>query len=283
MLLLFSSCDDNSISFGTVEYYPSFLWKDSEMISVNKTFEFEFSQDAQNDPHSYAELQFVDNEGNPISTNVMQVSCGNETYADNKFRIASNIKSKDLTFKFSPEASSGKYQGYLRLISHNLDRIESQPLKPNEKADVFQWTLYFNKSMNPLAKVLMWILIVVLSLILLWFLIIRKMVFPTFRAIKKTLIIPNQAPIVIRFKGARMVVLDSVKHKQTWADRLIKGKVIYISNPNIKSQILLTPRNKGKYVLFTNRKHQYICNPNPIGIEQSSIIDNTNNEQYIIF
>ena len=47
LLACLSSCTKGeSVSFGTVEYYPSFLWVDSNITPVKKTFDFDFSQDA---------------------------------------------------------------------------------------------------------------------------------------------------------------------------------------------------------------------------------------------
>ncbi|MBQ6061996.1 MAG: hypothetical protein IJK87_00005, partial [Prevotella sp.] len=97
IILLLSSCKDNSISFGTVEYYPSFLWVDANITPVTKTFDFDFSEDAKNDSHSFAEFQFVDNDGKPISTEVMQVYDNGERLKDNKLRVGSEVDSKQLT------------------------------------------------------------------------------------------------------------------------------------------------------------------------------------------
>lgn len=280
--MILTSCEDNSVSFGTVEYYSSFLWVDENITPVTKTFDFDFSQDAQNDSRSYAEFQFVDNDGRPISTAIMQIKDGTNILSNNKLRVPSNVKSKELKFTFSPEASDGKHQGFLKLISHNLDRIDSQPLKLGDKLDVFQWTLHYNKVMNPLAKILMWILIVTVSLILLWVLVVRRFVFPTFRAIRKTLIIPNQAPIVIRFKGARMVILDSVKHKQSFWNKFWTGTIIYKQVPALTTPITFKPRAKGKKILFISRSTNYTCSPNPIDVQPSTIKDMNCNQQFAI-
>lgn len=73
LILLFTSCNNNSPSLGTVEFHPSFLWVKADTIPVTKTFIFEFSQDAKNDNKTFAEFQFVDNSGIPISTNIIKV------------------------------------------------------------------------------------------------------------------------------------------------------------------------------------------------------------------
>lgn len=282
MLVLFASCENKSVSFGTVEYYPDFLWVNSNITPVKKTLEFDFSPDAKNDAGSFAEFQFVDNDGKSIPTSEMQVKVDGVTADHNIFRVYSKTDSVKLEFTFSPDANTGKHQGYLKLINHKLDRLDSQQLSVGQKVDVFQWTLDYDKSMNPLAKILMWILIVVFSLALIWILGVRRFVFPTFRAIRKKMIIPNQAPVVIQFTGARMVILDSVRHKQSLWNRIWTGKIIYKQVPALTVPITFKPTSKGKKILFISKSTNYTCSPNPIDVRPSKITDITYNQQITI-
>lgn len=279
-------CKDKSTDFGTVKYYPSFLWVSDSISPVVKTMDCDFSIDAQNDAGSFAEFQFVDNDGKSIPTSEMQVKVDGVTADHNIFRVYSKTDSVKLEFTFSPDAETDKHQGYLKLINHKLDRLDSQQLSKGQKVDVFQWTLDYDKSMNPLAKILMWILIVVFSLALiwtvLWYVFLQKQFYPRFRAIRKTVIIPDQAPVVIRFKGARMVVLDNVMHKQKPWDKLLKGKIIYKQIPTLTAPIVFKPTSKGKKILFVNRSSKYSCVPNPIDEFRSATIEITNENRKII-
>ena len=261
-LICFSSCKkDESVTFGTVEYYPSFLWVDSKLTPVTKTFDFEFSQDAK-DYDSYAEFQFVDNGGQAISTDIMQIKVDGETCPDNRFRISSDMASKEVTFEFSPNAQDGKHQGYLKLVSHQLDRLDSQPLTERKKVDAFQWTLKYDKRMNPLAKVLMWIGICLLAIFVIWLVILRPILFQRFKNIKKGIYFKDSPPITINFKGARLVVLDSKSHKQSNWDKLFKGKIIYKQHPALLTKITMKPHSHGVMVVTDTSK--YIITPNPM-------------------
>lgn len=273
-ILLFVSCDDNSVPFGKVEYYPSFLWSNSNITPVKKTFEFEFSQDAQDDSESYAEFQFVDNDGKPISTNVMQVSDGGETLPNNKIRVNSNVKSKELTFTFSPSAANRKYQGYLKLVNHNLDRIESQQLQPGDEYDVLQWTLYYDKLMNPLAKTLMWIGIIILTLLIIWHGLLKSVFYPRFGSIQKIFNVPGMAPLIVNFKKARLVVVAaSHQKKQSRWNRFWTGEIIYKTHPAFSSPIIFKPCG-GRQVLAIVQLGTYQVLPNPMpGIGTATIID----------
>lgn len=274
LLACLSSCKKGeSVSFGTVEYYPSFLWVDSNITPVKKTFDFDFSQDAKEN-NSFAEFCFVDNDGKVISTDVMQVEIDGKQIPDNKFSVKSNVSSKDLVFKFSPKANNGKYQGYLKLVRHSLDRLDSQELQPNSHVSAFQWTLRFDKVMNPLAKVLMWIGIVLLALIVIWFVCLKPIFFPRFGSIQKTINVPGMAPLVVKLKGARMVVVAaSHQAKQSSWNRFWTGRILYKTHPAFISPIILKPSKRNRVLsIFQVGAYQIAPNPMP-GIGSALIID----------
>lgn len=141
VLVLFCSCSEHSTKFGTVTYYPKFLWVDAKTVPAEKVFEFDFSQDAKNDKGCFAEFLFVDNDDKPIDTNEMQVYADGKPLSKNKLRVNSSVCSQKVSFVFNPEAKGGKHQGYLRLINYKLDRLDSETLKPGQRLNVFQWTL----------------------------------------------------------------------------------------------------------------------------------------------
>ena len=281
LLISLSSCKkDESVSFGTVEYYPDFLWVDSKTTPVTKTFEFDFSQDAK-DFDSYAEFQFVDNGGKAISTNIMQIVIDGNVCPNNRFQIRSNVTSKELTFTFSPDAEEGKHQGYLKLVNHLLDRLDSQPLTANQQVDAFQWTMNYNKCMNPLAKVLMWIFIGIAALVAAWQVCSRKFFYPRFGSIQKTFNVPGMAPLIVKFKGARMVVLAaSHPKKQSAWNRFWTGKILYKSHPAFASPISMRPM-KGKRILIKVDNSTYRISPNPIPGIGTATLENIRSNMHI--
>lgn len=263
-VVFFVSCDNRTVSFGSVEYYPDFLWVNSKITPLEKEFEFAFSPDAQLDSESYAELQFVDNNGDPVSTDIMQVSDKEGALKDNKLRVSSNVDSKVLIFTFSPDASGGKYQGYLKLISHNLDRIDSIALNPGDNVDIFQWTLHFNKQMNPLKIALLCALIALGACFFLWFMVIRPMVYPHFGKFKKTILIKQNGIIVGQsnfvFTGARKVVFFDRKVQQSVWNRLFIGEIKTYVNPLFKTKLTFSPKGRNAVVSGAG----YAVNPNPV-------------------
>lgn len=263
-LLFFSSCKDEGISFGTVDYYPDFLWIDSQTMPVQKTLEFDFSQDAKNDKTSFAEFQFVDNNGLPFGTDVLDIKIDGKTIKDNKIKVGSNISKLILSLSFTPNAKEGKYQGYLRLINHNLDRLDSQLLGTNETIDAFQWTLYYNKRMNPLAKTLLWIIVAMAICLCIWFIFIQPILYPHFKKFSKSIQISKNGRVISQmnysFKGARRVVFYDRKIEQSKLNRFFLGEIKTLVNPVFRNKLSFTPRKKDAVVHGVG----YTINPNPI-------------------
>lgn len=263
-LLFFTSCNEDGIPLGTVDYYPRFLWVESQTTPVQKTLEFDFSQDAKNDKTSFAEFQFVDNDGHPVDTDVLCIVIDGKQIKDSKFRVNSNISELVLSLSFTPTAREGKYQGYLQLINHNLDRLDSQPLNINDKVDAFQWTLNYNKRMNPLAKILLWITIIIVICLIIWFYLIRPVLYPHFKKFSKSILITKEGKIIgqmnFSFKGARRVIFYDRKIEQSKLKRIFLGEIKTYVNPVFKNKLSFTPIKKNAAAHGIG----YTINPNPI-------------------
>lgn len=274
VVVLFCSCSEHRTEFGTTRYYPKFLWVDAKTVPAEKTFEFDFSQDAKNDKSCFAEFLFVDNDDKPISTNEMQVYVDGKPLANNKLRVASSVHSQKVSFVFAPRAKGGKHQGYLRLVNHKLDRLDSETLKPGQRLNVFQWTLDYDKQMNPLVKVLMWILIVCCAVLLLWFVVLKPLKYPRFRKFTKSVVLEKDGKIVaqmnVAFKGARRVVFSDRKIKQTFWNRLFCGEIRTVVNPLFVSKLTFIPKKENAMCFGGG----YSVNPNPISRSGIAYIDN---------
>ena len=258
--LFLLSCDKGGVSLGTVKYYPGFIFSDSSMTPVTRTFDLEFSEDAKQDKNCFAEFQFVDNNGKPVSTKEMQVSIGGKELKDNKFKVYSNDTEKQLTFTFSPNAKEGKHQGYLKLVSHNLDRLDSQQLSPGQQAEAFQWTMHFKRTMNPFAKGLLWLLAVLCGLLLLWFLLLKQIVYPRIKLSRLQLQSDDGYYVNKKINGTRMVVVTSNYKPQGKLNRLFTGRILYIKDNKWTSPWELVPNGRKKNAKI-NLHGKYMIDP----------------------
>ncbi len=262
--LFLSSCQDSFEKWGTVAYHPSFLWVDADTIPLTKTFEFEFSNDAVHDGNVSAEIAFVDNNGKIIPTSEMIVYMDGQILSNNTFTIKSGETEKEFQFLFTPKAKSGKHQGRMKVVLSNLHRIDNLNL-PEDGNLFHQWTIYFDVQMNPLAKVVLWITILLVTFLLVWFILLRPMMYPHFPKAKKTLIVTQNGSTVaqfnIMFTGNMCVYLSSAKIKQSLWNRIFCGKVKTIVHPLFGEPLKFTPAKK-KQIRVTGRN--YFISPNPM-------------------
>ena len=267
---------------GEVVYYPKFWWSQEKSEELSTVLQLQPSDDAAVN-NCCVEFEFVDKDGKIIPTSELLIKVDDVLLDRNRFTANCNKDTYTIKFEYTPEAKGGKHQGYLRLVSHNLDRCGNEDVSCGKCVNALCWQINHDKCMNPLAKCLMWCSIVLLAAILVWMLVIKHILYPRFRKIKKTLVIPNQTPIVMQFKGARKLIVDNVKHKQSWWNRVWTGKVIYKQHTSITSPITLKPTAGGKKILFIANTLHYTCNVNPIGIQPVTIVDKTNNQNLQLF
>ncbi len=281
VVLLFNSCNDEKFpieKLGTVSYYDSFWPSPADTTSLTKTFCFDFNADAKaKGDKAYAEFAFVDMDGNIVPTNELRIKDENrgEILTQNRFKVTSTNPEVKLKFTYLPEAKSGKHQGILRLVqSSGLDRVGSTEITTGQQMDLFKWSINFEKNCNPLKLALIWLLGVLFAALLIWMILLRPIFYPKFGSIQKTFNIPGMAPLIIRFKGARKVVVAaSHQRKQSGWNRFWTGKILYITHRAFVSPITFKPR-KGHRVLASVQAGTYQVLPNPIpGIGAASIID----------
>lgn len=273
----FTACQEKDgmpeTCLGECSYYPSFLWSDADTSGVTKHLVMDFNADAKGDNETFAEIAFVDKDSNPIPDDILEITIGDEILKGNIFIVHSSDKEKDIKFRFLPKAESGNHQGFLKLITYKLDRFEDQELT-GSPIEVMKWNLYFDKRMNPLAKCFMWVVSALLIFLFVWFVIFQRFFYPKFGSIQKTFNVPGMAPLIVKFKGARMVIVSaSDQKKQSIWNRFWTGKIIYKTHPAFVSPITFKPR-KGHKVLAKVQGGAYQVMPNPMsGIGASTIID----------
>jgi len=140
--------------------------------------------------------------------------------------------------------------------------------------------VYFKHHLNPLVVWLSWIVTLMTIVILVWFLLLRPMVYPQFRSCQKTILVPGQAPIIIKMTGARLVVVSSVAKKQSFWDALIKGPVVYKVHPAFTSPISMRPVKSGR-ILVKADSGIYRVSPNPIPRVGVAAMDNVQSNLHI--
>ena len=226
-----------------------------------------FSGDAKADQNCNAEFQWVDLDGKPIPNDELKITIdGIEAKKGQRFTVYSHTDSIKMTFQYLPKAKSGKHQGYLKLVDHNLNQDGDVMLRAGQTNNSLQWQIEFEKDMNPLACALMWIGIALIVGILIWLLLIKPIKYPTFKAFHKSVLVSQNGQIVYnkscQFKGARLVVFADRKEKQSWFNRIFTGRIDTYVSPVFTQKIVFVPKNRGKKAFV--RASVYTTTPNPI-------------------
>ncbi|MDR2292618.1 MAG: hypothetical protein LBE11_03995 [Prevotellaceae bacterium] len=255
LLLLFTlvSCDraaenPNKVFWGETEYYSNFLFKKYEPVIMKQTLELEFNKYAQKGVSGDIELEAVkkDKNGKFVRTSDIIIYKNGEQCADNILKIKPAESSIELGIEFSPNAKEGNHTLYLRVKnSGGLDRIDDVNLSQSDNMIlVHEWVIKKDDILNPLAKILLWILIVAVILILVWRIFIRHNVFEPFKARTLFIFYPESPMQKLKIKGCLKVICSSKKQSQSVISRFFKGEIIFVKNEFWERDIEIVPRDK---------------------------------------
>lgn len=249
---------------GKADQYDSFLWSKAANKPYEITIPLKFSKDAVADSGSFAEFTFVDTDGNPIDASQINITINRAAY-NGSFRIKPSDKDLSLSFSFPKEVKTGKYKGLIKIKRHNLDRINNSILNENPNPEIIEYTITNSHSLNPLARIFMWIGIAIIVGLALWFCIIKRIKYRKFRNFPKSILIRKDGQIVaqfnVNFKGARKVIIADKIYKQSFLNRLFTGKIKSIISPYFKNRLCFIPQGRNAAAVFGIG---YSATPRPI-------------------
>lgn len=164
-------------------------------------------------------------------------------------------------------------------IRGNSSKVNGRNFVRVEGGGPFVSYYYFRHHANPFVYYIICLLTVIVFVLILWYVFLQKLFYPRFKSINKTIIIPNQVPIIIKLKGFREVVILPNAGTQPLLDKWIKGPILYKVSQGITSPIRLKPARKGQDIIVVANSTHYVCNPNPIkGFAPAKIKDLINNQ-----
>lgn len=256
-------------------YYDSFCFGlvPESNTPIESKIEVDFSDQAKIEGSSAVmKVYLVDKSGEKtysLSSKDLQLIINGEEVDGDEIILEPNMTELTLSILGKPNTESGKYYG----------RIELQPLKLdnysiNGSSEMYKWRFEFEHKWNPVKKYLTLLGCIILSVLLLWMIILRRMIYPVFGPIQKSFNIPGMAPLFIKFKGARLVVISSEpQKKQSWINCVFTGKIIYKIHPAFQKPIILKP-SRGRNILAITQQGSYQISPNPMpGIGAATIYD----------
>lgn len=225
-----------------VSSYPKFLFcdeKKAEPITIDLAPIFNNASEQA----TMAQLAIVPDDGKPCDYQLMV----NGEPVDSTF-IVGKGDSAVLTLNFLPESESGKRYFTIKCTgARELEKINGVPL---DKAEPIQVCTKYSRDMNPLLVALLWLLAILLAALLIWFLVLRKMIYPTF-AVSTVTFSSNDYFRQVRIKGCRRMVLTSATSKQHQGllSRIFTGKIVYVKDQHWTSDCEAVPAS-GKKIRF---------------------------------
>ena len=259
-------------NFGEAVYYEPMGAMVKPAQPATSTIKVEFSEQAKKEGSSASlQVYFVDKKtGERLSSDSQKFKVyinGNET---DVVALEPEMSEISLSIEGLPETEGGTYYGRLEIVPNK--NIDSYSI--NGSSDPFKWKLKFESKWHPLQTSLAWVFGLFLTGVLLWMIVFRPMFYPRFGSIEKTFNIPGAAPLIVKFKGARMVVVSATpQKKQSQWNRFWTGKIIYKVHPSFVAPISFKPSSRRR-ILVKVPAGAYQVTPNPMpGIGAATIID----------
>ena len=262
-------------NIGRTSYYPKFCFglSDERIVSQKAVLDVKFNMFAERKDCAF-DISFVDEDKKPLKYNEFTIVADGDTLSlENPSIHITSTKIIHLEFIPTAKTTDKHFAGYVVFSNtSDMDRINGAETTSGEHV-ILEWNFKHDKKWNPHKVCVTWIIITLIVGVLLWQILLKRIFFPKFRAINKIMIIPNQAPISLRFKGKRMIVIDNKLYKQSIWNRFWTGEIQYIQNPFVTTTIILKPVRRGKLIMFISKATNYVCIPNPVGMQPARLND----------
>lgn len=259
--------EDNE--FGETVLYAPFFGLTKEGEQAGTRINVDFSDQARVEGSSAVmKVYFIDEDDekalSATSLNLKLLINGEER---DSYRLTPDTKEVHLSVVGDAKTEEDTYYGRIELIPTNLDNYHI-----NGTPEIFKWRFDFIHKWHPLKVVLIWLMILLVSAFLIWMLLLKRMFYPTFGGLQKTFLIPGSAPLVVKFRGARKVVIsaENIKPQTAW-NRFWTGKIIYKKHEAFEKSMILLPSSRRR-ILVKSETGAYHISPNPMpGIGHATI------------
>lgn len=276
--LIMGSQKDN---IGRTSYYPSFCFGLSEekVVSQKALLDVKYNVFAERKDCAF-DISFVDGDKKPLKYDEFKIVADGDTLSsENSYIHITGPKAIQLEFVPSEVTSDTHFGGYVVFSNpSDMDRINGvETISDNHV--LTEWNFKHDNKWNPLALILVWLFCIFIAAVTLWMILLRPIFFPRFSSIQKTFNVPGMAPLIIKFRGARMVVISAtLPKKQSILNRFLTGRIIYKTHLAFNTPLTLKPISRGRRILAKSQNGVYHVVPNPIpGIGPATITSVTNN------
>lgn len=154
---------------------------------------------------------------------------------------------------FNHDAKTGKRYFYLsKADTSDIDMINEMP---SDEYEGLSLRTSYSIGWNPLKTILFWLAIIILAFILLWFIVLKRIFYPTIKVSSIEITGPGSYYVKKKLKGARMVVMTSKKKSQGFFSKLTTGEIRYIKADHFDPEITITPAGSKKKIRIRSEKN----------------------------
>lgn len=248
--------------WGKENYYKDFLWKKHVPDTLYREIEFDFNEDAQKYMTEPFQLGlFKKTESGkmlPVLENEMEVFVDGRKCDKNIINVSANVQKIKVGIVFNPAAENKVHHWFFKPVNDGgLERInDMDPDAFNDpESSLLDIEAEKNKVMNPLAEGLSLTGLILLAALIVWLLILKRIVFPTFRVGKISLNDPVPYMSQKKLRGARRLVLSNKVTKQSWINKVFTGEIRCEVNPIWTSEIIIEPRDRNSVRVRTSKEY----------------------------
>lgn len=247
---------DTSMLWGKTDYYTDFLFNDYEPVKMSKTICFETNEDANGRVGNVKFGLYKKEEDNSYTSvkDEIRLYKNGILCEDNILLVTPQDKEVQLGIEFTPEAQEGVHKWFLKVLDNGgFDRINEYATEEESLPLLLEWRAEKNDIINPLKLGMNISLLILLGLILVWFLIMKPILYPTFK-LGNIQFTNGTYFSTKRIYGARKLVVTKSSKKQSAINKLLTGKIVYERNELWPDEWEIYPKGKGGR-LNTNRKY----------------------------
>lgn len=253
---LFSACTTTpaGVIWGETDFYSDFLFKKYEPIIMTRTLELQFNDDAHELMTGREQITFrlveKDENGHEVAPVGINLYKNGILCEDNRLAVSVAESEVEVGLVFTKDATEGYHNVYLRHESiAGLDRIDDTAIANG-------LVIRKNNVRNPLAVLLFWTFIFIVASIIVWLLVIKPMMYPTFKVGQLRLQDPAPYSALCPLKHYRKVVLTNRNTQQSFLNALFTGRIKYIVNAIWRSEVVFEPKDKNSIRIRPSKEYR---------------------------
>ena len=260
---LFVSCGkeevDTSMLWGETSCYPEFLFCDYEPVRMTRTICFETNEELKGKDWKtkFGLFKMTSDDGSYVKVEKEVILYKNgEACPNNILEITSGDEEVELGIEFAPSAPEGVHKWFLKVVDNGgFDRINEYSTAEDSLPLLLEWKAEKRDVLNPLLKGIIFTSLAILLLLLIWFCILRRMFYPTFK-IGNIQFVGDSYFSTKRIYKTRKLVVTSSNRKQGVLNRLFTGKIVFERNDIWADEWELLPKGKSAR-LVAKRKYMF--------------------------